>query len=45
MTTCRECVHWKPIPDNTEFGDCFGHQVPANAPVDACPAKAFQPRQ
>ncbi len=42
MPTCKDCKFYKPI-DETR-GNCFGHEVPADMPVDKCPAKAFQPK-
>ncbi|MHA1270886.1 MAG: hypothetical protein ACTSPY_13920 [Candidatus Helarchaeota archaeon] len=42
MPTCSECKFYKKI-DETK-GDCFGVEVPANADVNMCPQKAFQPR-
>ena len=44
MPTCRECKHWKPIPEETNMGDCFGHKVPGDLDVQHCPAHAFAPR-
>jgi hypothetical protein len=41
--TCKDCKYYKPI-DETK-GECFGHIVPADMPVEQCPAKAFEPRE
>ncbi len=40
--TCKDCKYYKPI-DETR-GDCFGHEIPADMPVEQCPAKAFEPK-
>ena len=42
MATCKECEFYKEI-DETK-GDCFGHEVPADADVSHCPTKSFKPR-
>ncbi len=41
--TCRDCRYFRPIDE--ERGDCFGHVVPADMPVELCPAGAFEPRE
>ena len=41
--TCKDCKYYRPIDE--EKGDCFGHVVPADMPVEKCPAKAFEPRE
>ena len=44
MQTCKECKFWTPIEEEPNTGDCFGHKVPGDTPVSACPSQAFQPR-
>ena len=41
--TCKDCKYYEPL--NEQEGLCFGHKVPADMPVEQCPAKAFQPRE
>ncbi|MFZ5955148.1 MAG: hypothetical protein ACOYT4_01880 [Nanoarchaeota archaeon] len=40
MAKCKNCVYYKRI--NEQKGDCFGHEVPANADTDKCPTKSFK---
>lgn len=42
MAQCKDCKFYKPLDDVK--GDCFGHEVPANANVDKCPTGSFQQR-
>jgi hypothetical protein len=43
MATCKDCKFYTPVDDLT--GNCFGHTVSCNMPVDKCPAKSFTPKK
>jgi len=44
MPICKDCKHYKPLETKDGFGDCFGHEVPAEMDSSKCPAKAFTPK-
>lgn len=44
MPTCKDCKYFKPLEDKPGFGECYGHEVPADMDADKCPAKAFAPK-
>lgn len=43
MAVCKECEYYNLI-DGLR-GNCFGHEVLADMPVEKCPAKTFEPKE
>ena len=45
MALCRDCKYWKPIENEENMGDCFGHKVPGDTDAGNCPTSSFTPRE
>ncbi len=44
MPKCKECEFYKSDEENSNKGDCFGHEVEGEMDSNDCPTKDFRPK-